>query len=208
MKIIIHNLFRMLALIWIACGGISVLMAADLNARFAVSGGKSFLPDGNLRDRDSAPYTVSFKNGFQFGFLAAVDLHPPISLEAGFRNEWGRFHLRGGNPPLETETVGFTSQQFFCDAVYYTPYSSGGLRLFATGGIGLRRIQPESGSGSDSGWNVNYGGGLEGRAGRRYSVRAEVRDFVGDMPPLLNPQPCGGLLHDVQLSLGLVVHLK
>jgi hypothetical protein len=115
--------------------------------------------------------------------------------------------LQGRNQPSE-KPIGFSVQQFFCNIVYSTPASGGGLHLFATGGAGLRRIHAASALGSEYDWSLNFGGGLEGRPNRRFSIRAELRDFVGEMPRFSPAQLRGGLLHDIQPSIGLVVHLR
>jgi hypothetical protein len=207
-KDFLQTRFRLVLLIWISLDGAGVLSAADMNVGLGLSGGRSFLPDRNVQDRAGASYLAHFTNKFQLGVLAVVDLHAPLALEVGFRNEWADFNLPNGVLLPNTGTIGFTVQQVFCNAVYYTPYSDGGLRLFATGGAGFRRINPASGVGSYVGWSLNFGGGLEARPSRRLSIRVEMRDFVGDMPRLVLSQSPGGLLHDIQVSLGFIVHIK
>jgi hypothetical protein len=208
MKAMLQALFRLVLLVWISCGGVGVLMAADLNARFMVSGGGSILLDRDVQDLAGASYEAHFTNKFQLGALAAVDLHAPLALEMGFRNEWGESHLQGGGVLPAGKPINLTVQQIFCNAVYNTPYSGGGLRLFASGGAGLRRVNPDSGIGSDVGWSLNVGGGLEARPSRRFSIRVEMRDFVGAMPRLVLSQSPRGLLHDIQASIGLLVHVR
>jgi len=205
MKAILQTLF---GLVLLSIGGGSVLMAAELNARFMLSGGGSFLLDRHVQDLAGASYPAQFTNKFQLGALTAIDLHAPLALEVGFRNEWSEFHLQGGGLLPDGRSINFTVQQIFCNAAYNTPYSDGGLRLFASGGAGLRRVNPESGIGSDVGWSLNFGGGLEARPSRRFSIRVEMRDFVGDMPRLVLSQSPRGLLHDIQASIGLIVHVR
>jgi hypothetical protein len=201
-------LCRLVLLIWICSGSADNLSAWDHNARLIVSGGGSFLPDRSIMDLASMPHPAYSKDKFQLGILAAVDLRAPLALEAGFRNEWGGYDPQSEDLSLHSRLINFTVQQFFCNAFYSTPYTGGGLRLFATGGIGLRRIHPEAGIGSDIGLSLNFGGGLEARPSRRYSLRVELRDFVADMPRLKQSQWIGGLSHDIQPSIGLVVYLK
>jgi hypothetical protein len=188
--------------------GAGVLTAADLNARLMVSGGSSFLLDRNVRDSTGQSYPAGFKDKLQAGILAGIDLHAPLALEAGFRIGSSDFHMHEGSLIPSGKPINFTSRQFFCNAVYNTPYSDGGLRLFATGGVGLRRIHAASAMGTDLSWSINFGGGLEARPSRRYSIRVELRDFVGAMPRFVTSQAPGGLLHDIQPSIGLVVHLR
>jgi len=208
MKAMIQTLSRLVMLTWMLSGGIYVLMAADPDIDLGLSGGRSFLPDRNVRDLTGVSYPAHFRNKFQLGVLAVVDLHAPLALEVGFRNEWGEVHLQDGNLPSNGRSINFAAQQVFCNAIYRTPYSDGGLRLFATGGAGIRRISPDSDIGADVGWSLNFGGGLEARPRRRFSIRVEIRDFVGDVPRLELSQSPHGLLHDIQASLGFIVHFR
>jgi hypothetical protein len=144
----------------------------------------------------------------QGGILAAIDVHAPLALEAGFRIGRGEFQSRNGNFATPGRSIAFSAEQVFANVAYRTPYSDGGLRLFASGGGGFRRIHVDAASGADWGWSVNFGGGLEARASRRVSIRAEARDFVGAMPRFVPTQRPDGHLHDIQTSLGLILHLK
>ncbi len=185
------------------------LAAAGLNPRWMISGGGAILPDRNIRDGASSTYRARLKNQFQIGILAAVDLHTPVSLEMGFRNAWNDLDLQAApvSQAAGGQSTSFTIQQLFCNIALATPYSNGGLRLFATAGTGLRNIHPDNGSGSDIGWSFNYGGGIEARPSRRYSIRVEIRDFLGNFPAFLQSQSSGGLFHDVQTSIGILVHM-
>jgi hypothetical protein len=184
------------------------LSAADLNPRILVSVGGSFLPDRNVRDSAGQSYPAGFRHKMQAGILAGIDLHAPLALEAGFRTGSSEFFVREGSLVQNGSPINFTIRQFFCNAVYSTPYSDGGLRLFATGGAGLRRIHAASVPGTDLDWSINFGGGLEGRPSRRFSIRVELRDFVGEMPHFVPFQARRGLLHDIQPSVGLAVYLR
>lgn len=206
MKAIHQTLFRIL--IVISFSGVSVLMAADLNARVMMSGGGAFLPDRDVRDPAGANHPAHFADKFQLGILAAVDLHSLLALETGFRHERSALYLPGGSLLPNGRAINFTIQQIFFNAAFNTPYSDGGLRLFATGGVGLRRVKPESSLGSDIGWSLNYGGGLEARPSRRVSIRVEARDFVGNMPRLVLSQSPNGLLHDIQASIGCIIQMR
>jgi hypothetical protein len=207
MKTASADFCRLAFLILMFSGTIECLAAADLNARLMVSGGGSFIPDGNIRDSAGALHSAIFKNWLQAGILAGIDLHNPLALEAGFRGGQSELRMKDEGLLPAGNSLNFSIQQFFCNAVYSTPYSDGGLRLFATGGVGLRRINPASGMNSDTGWSVNFGGGLEARASRRFSIRVELRDFVGAMPRFVPSQPTNGLMHDIQPSIGVILHL-
>jgi hypothetical protein len=204
----LQTIFLLVLLIWISFSDGSVLMAADPNIGFGLNGGRSFLLDRNVWDLAGTSYPAHFTDKFQLGVLAAADLHAPLALEVGFRNEWGEFHLKDGSLVPNGRTINFTVQQVFCNAVFNSPYSDGGLRLFATVGAGFRWVNPESDLGTDAGWSINFGGGLEARPSRRFSIRVETRDFVGDMPRLVLSQPPRSLLHDIQASLGFIVHVR
>jgi len=208
MKTVFRDFRRFAILILVCSGSIDDLTAAEINARMMVSGGGSFLLDKNIADLAGASHSAAFNDKLQIGILAAVDLHAHLALEAGFRG--GRSELRVKDAGLlpSGNSLDFSIQQFFCNAVYSTPYSGGGLRLFATGGVGLRRIGPAAGIDPDIGWSVNYGGGLEARPSRRFSIRVELRDFVGAMPRFAPSQSTRGVLHDIQPSIGLIVHLR
>jgi hypothetical protein len=207
MKTVLPDFCRLAFLILVLLAGIDGVTAAEINSSLMVSGGGSFFPDRNLRDSSGTLHSATFKDRFQIGILATVDLHASFAIEAGFRGGRSGLRIKDGSLLPAGNTLDFSAQQFFCNAVYHTPYSGGGLRLFATGGAGLRRIAPAAGMAPDIGWSVNFGGGLEARPSRRFSIRAELRDFVGGMPRLVPSQSTSGLLHDIQPSIGLIIHL-
>ncbi len=205
-----------LCLAALICGG-GYLHAADLSPRLIFIGGRSYLPDREIISPDNTFSSVGFKNRFQAGISAGVHVAAFLALEAGFRT--GQYELRAhqSNGSSMVASVDFAVQQFYINAVYNTHYSDGGLRLFATGGIGVRRsTHPASSgnaviqvpSGSEIASSFNFGGGLEARASRRLSLVAEVRDFVGAVPQFVPSFPRRGLLHDVHVSAGLMVHLR
>ncbi len=195
-------------LILTLAGGFINLAAADVRARIMINGGGSFLPDRDIKDAGGISHPARFEKGLHIGASGIIDLHPWFALEAGFRNISGEFHSRDSVLLSSGSPISFNVQQIFFNAACHTRYSGGGLRLFATGGAGLRRIHPTSGVGADIGWSINYGGGIEGRASRRISLRVEIRDFFGRMPRFVSSQRDGGLLHDIQPSIGLIFHLQ
>jgi len=208
MKTIFEVLCRLILLFCICAGGARILPASNQNLHLMVSGGGSLLRGDNTLDLPNSTYPAHFNEKLQLGILAAVDLHAPLALELGFRNEWGEYDLLGEDRLLNNEAIRFTLQQAFCNVSYRTPNSGGGLLLFVTAGGGFRGVHPENSNGYDFGWSVNFGGGLEARPSRRYSIRVELRDFIGSMPRLIQSQYARGLLHDLQPSIGLVIHLK
>ena len=182
------------------------LDAAELNPRLMVSGGASFILDKNVEDLTGQPATLILKDKLQAGILGGIDLSRSLALETGLRFGSSDFRIQGRDQPSGTP-IHFTIQQFFCNVVYSTPTSGGGLHLFATGGAGARRIHVATGSGSGYGWSINLGGGLEARPSRRYAIRVELRDFIGKTPRFAPSQLRGGLLHDIHPSIGLVIHM-
>jgi hypothetical protein len=197
-----------LLLVFILLLGDSALAAADLNPRFMLSIGGSFLPDKDVRDSSGTAHPAVLNGNLQGGILAAINVHAPLALEAGFRISHGELQSRDGSFAAPGHSVGFSAHQVFGNVVYSTPYSDGGLRLFVSGGAGFRRIHVKTAPGADWGWSLNFGGGLEARISRRVSIRAEARDFVGAMPRFVPAQSPNGFLHDIQTSVGLILHLQ
>ncbi len=195
-------------LIFALSGGACGLTAGEHHVRLGISGGGSFMPDAQGNDLAGTAYPSRFGGKYQAGAWAAVDLHAALAMEAGFRSGQGKLHAEEGNLFPTGQSIDLTAQQFFLNAVYSSPYSAGGLRLFATGGIGFQRTHTASVSGSDIGFSSNFGGGLEARASRRFSVRVELRDFLGGIPRFVTSQSSDGHRHDIQASVGLVVHLR
>jgi hypothetical protein len=198
-------------------GSAAGLNGADLNPHIAFSGGGAILTDDHVRDATGASYPIESKNRFQVGISAGVPLVAFLALEAGFRTEQNALRAQVLIDSQIAASVDFSVQQFFFNIVCNTPYSDGGLRLFATGGAGFRRSSHaassgdrilRTASGSEIAPSFNFGGGLEARGSRRFSIAAEVRDFVGDTPKLIQSYPAEGVSHDIHMSVGLIVHLR
>jgi len=215
MKLIAGFFRGFLYLTALLCGSANSLNGADLNLYLKLIGGSSALTHDHAVEAGGQSYSITPINRFLAGASAGMSIAPFLALEAGFRFEKNKLQVQAlvGSPAAES--IDFTVQRFFLNAVYHTPYSNGGLRLFATGGVGLTRGIWASGTeifgtmpDSEIAPGFNFGGGLEARASRRLSLAAEVRDFVGNMPNVLQSSSPREIMHDVHMSIGVVVHLR
>jgi len=95
----------------------------------------------------------------------------------------------------------------FFNAVYSTPYSDGGLRVFAAGEPGCGAFMPHPNS-IRCWMELQLWRRLEARASRRFFCAGGDEGFHREYAALRPVSEARRIVHDIQASIGLIVHLR
>ncbi len=144
----------------------------------------------------------------------SLDVGAGFSVSAGFARRFADFHaasLHAEFPLLITPSragTGLLGRDF--STVFFTPSiraqfaPSAAVSPFLSGGVGLAHF---SGSGSDTTWDFQFGGGLDVKTPLpHFAIRIEARDFITGKPSigdLINVT--SGHLQQVHAGGGVVI---
>jgi opacity protein-like surface antigen len=183
--------------------------AAAQVAEFSFSGGQSRLSNraiGSLSTGAGAKSDdLELRDGFRFGFRMTLNNWRFFGHEVGYA--YNRTQLRvNGTPPQDFGTA--IHQGFYNFLVYAMPEGSK-VRPFAAGGGHFSSFQfpgysVTQGGGSTK-FGFNYGGGLKVRAGEKFIVRFDLRQYQTGKPFDFPMQ--SGLLRQTEISAGFGIGL-
>lgn len=209
-------------------------LAQDPNLRVTLSGGGSFLKGERTFVIGGDGFRSKFVSGGNFGFRGTVDLDDHWAAEGAYSYGTNNLRIIELGPPPRERDFGVRVHQFAGNVLYFLNGPKEKIRPFATAGLGLTRYSPTSRAktfaatvefvnapaaiSTSNKLNVNFGGGVEAKAGDHLGVRFDFRDYVTKIPRFGDPQapvtpgadffPVSGAVHDLEASVGLVFYLK
>lgn len=206
----------------------------DANLRVTLSGGGSFLKGERTFVIGGDGFRSKFVSGGKFGFRGTVDLDDHWAAEGAYSYGANNLRIIELGPPPRERDFGVRVHQFTGNVLYFLNGSKEKIRPFATAGLGLTRYSPTSRAktfaatvefvdapaaiSTSNKLGVNFGGGVEAKAGNYLGVRFDFRDHVTKIPRFGDPQapvapgadffPVSGAVHDLEVSAGVVIYLK
>jgi Outer membrane protein beta-barrel domain len=193
--------------------------------RAFVMGTGSFLENERFFTNANQRYRSNYASGGKIIFGGEFPLSSIVGVEGSYA--YGRNNLRVTNLGIP-QTVGFgiRTQRISANLVGHSPVSLLGVRPYATGGLEIDHFGPTSQAktiaftqgiagqvvtlGAANKLGVNFGGGLEWSFFPLLAARLDLRDHITGTPTygLSGARlPISGAAHNVEFSLGLVVHV-
>lgn len=204
------------------------------NPRLTIFGGGSFLKGERTFPVGGETLRSNFASGGKLGFRGTWDLDNHWAVEGayGYGTNNLRFFELAQVPPRE-RAFGVRVHQFTGNVLYFLGAPDQKLRPFATAGLGFTRFNPTSGAkaaaalrfvdepAAISGSNelaFNFGVGAEAKAADWLGVRFDFRDHMTRIPRFGVPDkptvgildffPVSGPVHDLEISVGIVIYFK
>lgn len=209
------------------------LAAQGTNLRFTLFGAGSFLKSDRTFLANGQTYHTSYASGGRAGIRATLDITGHLSVEGSYAYGTNNLRVRDLNqvPPL-VRSFGARVQQVSGDVLYFLAGPGSRMRPFAAFGVGFLRFSPTDEAkrvastqgfiagpatlSSGDKFDFNYGFGVEEKLTKRFGFRVGVRDYVLAPPRLGAPTgpgspgagffPVTGLVHDVEVSAGVVLY--
>ncbi len=169
----------------------SLLLGQVLEAGF--TGGVSLLKNNEL-----VPGQAKLTDGFRLGGRLTINTHRFLGHEAGYA--YNRTNL-----DIEGQEYGMAIHQGFYNLLLYAVPEGSPVRFFVTGGGHFANFVPPGASASYgqgyTKFGVNYGGGVKARAGSKFMVRFDFRQYHTPKPDFFQTAP-SGWLRQVEVSAG------
>ncbi len=198
-----------------------------LDPRITLFCGGSFFKGERVFTVNGSPLQSEFEKGVKAGVRGTTDIGTRWAVEAAY--SFGRHDLRISEleVPDQGRRFRMSLHEISTNLLYYFASTDGGLRTFATAGLGLARFSPTSRAKalaldgkfiddparivSDNKFSVNMGGGFEGRASRRVAVRFDIRDHMIKETPARSDGiffPVKGSVHQIEVLAGVIFYLR
>ena len=215
------------------CGLVITLLAVpnlfgqDTNLRLTIFGGGSFLKAEHTFLVGSEGFRTKFASGGKFGFRVTGNVDRRLALEGTYGYGVNNLRVIDLQAPITERAFGVRVHQLTGNLLYFFNEPSEKLRPFLTAGVGYARFNPTGDaraqavatefiegpaalSGSNKGI-FNVGAGVEGKLSDTWGFRLDARDYMTGTPRFGLPSPrfpASGVAHSLELSVGLVYHLK
>ena len=184
--------------------------AAAQVAEFSASGGVSRLSNGDLgsftTDASGKSNDLELRSGFRLGFRMTLNNWRFFGHEVGYAYNRTKLRDNTASPAADYGTA--VHQGFYDFLVYATPEGSQ-VRPFAAGGGHFANYQWPGQSVSQGGGSMkfgfNYGGGVKVKAGSKFIVRLDLRQYQNGKPFDLPKQ--SGMLRQTEISAGFGIGL-
>jgi len=184
----------------------SSLLALGQLGELSISAGRAASRNnvlGTLKDLTGAVLEYKSETDFRLGFRFTFNNYRFFGHEIGYAYNHGKFKVNT-TPPAE---VGMPVHQGMYNFLAYAMPEGAGLRPFVTGGVHFSTFYPP-GTGVFSGNGVtkfgyNYGGGLKFRLGPLLMMRLDLRDYATGKPFGESFPDQKGMLHQLEVSMGL-----
>ncbi|MBI4875622.1 MAG: outer membrane beta-barrel protein [Acidobacteria bacterium] len=178
-------------------------------AEFSLSGGQSRLTNNGIgsltADASARSDDVQLTDGFRFGFRMTLNNWRFFGHEVGYA--YNRTQFRMNTQPAQDYGTAI-HQGFYDFLVYGTPEGSR-VRPFAAGGGHFSNYvfpgQSVTQGGGSTKFGFNYGGGVKVKAGSKFILRLDFRQYQNGKPFDLPAQ--SGLIRMNEISAGFGIGL-
>ena len=181
-------------------------------------------------------FRTEYDNGGKVGVRGTMDLSNKWALEGTYAFGANAWHVTEelGTPHAEHRAFNIHRHQLTASLLRYLNNRSNRTNFFIVVGGGLARFSPTEGAKvsaahefvnnpapniqASNQWSVHAGAGLETRLTDRWGIRIDVEDHIIPVPRFGLPEthpgggadfyPQGGVIQDIQPSLGIVYRWK
>lgn len=169
-----------------------------------ITGGLSMLKNNDLYSETGT--TFSLTDGYRLGARMTINTGAFFGHEVGYA--YNRTKLKLEQTGAASQEGGMAIHQVFYNFLLYAVPEGKPVRPFVTGGGHFANfVQPGAsvsyGQGSTK-FGYNYGGGIKARAGSKYMIRFDLRQYRTPKPDILGDVPTApkGWLSQVEVSAG------
>ena len=182
------------------------------------------------------PYTTAFANGGggTVGVEVPIKKSKIFGIEGSYGFSQNNLRLTNENTnPVTVKSYGLRDNRFSADLVVHSPATFRGAQPYFVFGPEYDRYSPTNAAmtlatttgfgsaavaklGSEGDAGVNFGGGIDYKVSKRFSLRLDVRDHITSSPTLGLPYgqtttslayfPVSGSAHNIEYTIGIVFH--
>jgi hypothetical protein len=213
----------------------SSCLAQDLNPRLTLTAGASNFNAARTFTAGGGAFRSQYAAGGDSSIRFTMDLDKPWAVEGSYgfgTNNLRVYDLNPNNVATGQRDFGTRVKQFTVNALYFVGEPTGHLRLFATAGLGIKRVSPTDAAkaaaatdqfitdraniSSSTSPELNLGFGGEAKMAKTWGVRFDIRDAFSGIPRFgLSQNPSGGDYYPVsghvshiESSIGVVYYIR
>lgn len=203
----------------------------DINPRITFLGGASLLSASRSFVVGPSVFATHFQNGVKIGVRGAFNVGDHWGVEGTYSFSSNGLEIKSVAPATTVQDYGVHLHQFTGNALYFFTGSDRRFRPFATAGLGVSRYSPTGDAKlaaaqnflgepavltSTSGFDFNFGAGIETKPWDHFGVRLDFRDHVTGIPRFGLPEtatsptapffPVQGRAQDFEITTGFTYY--